>query len=147
MKKIIYLFLLIIGIAGIYTLIDARQLKKSHYLLEQDMLTVNLTIEHQNNKLVTYTAITDIEFSEDARDEMLASAEATVDQFSGYSGVTMSSEIEDNHMITTQTLIFDEMVASELADEPNLANFTNGVLSFGQLEQALFQQGFQPTKE
>ena len=134
MKKIIYLFLLIIGIAGIYTLIDSRQLKESHYLLEQDMLTVNLTIEHQNNKLVTYTAITDIEFSEDARDEMLASAEATVDQFSGYSGVTMSSEIEDNHMITTQTLIFDEMVASELADEPNLANFTNGVLSFGQLE-------------
>lgn len=147
MKKIIYLFLLIIGITGIYTLIDARQLKESHYLLEQDTITVNLTIEHQNNKLVTYTAITDIEFSEDARDEMVASAEATVEQFSGYSGVTMASEIVDNHMITTQTLVFDEMVASELADEPNLANFTNGVLSFGQLEQALFQQGFQPVKD
>ena len=51
MKKIIYLFLLIIGIAGIYTLIDARQLKESHYLLEQDTITVNLTIRSEERRV------------------------------------------------------------------------------------------------
>lgn len=142
MKKIIYLFLAIITLAGLYTLWDTRQLKESHYILEQNTITVTLDIEHKANKLVTYTAVTNIAFEAEQVAEMTAFAENAETQFAGFSGVTMEAEIVDNQVITTQKLVFSEMNAQELADEPNLANFTNGVISFGQLEQALFQQGF-----
>lgn len=144
MKKIIYIFLAIITIAGIYTLWDSRQLKESYYILEQDTITVELKIEHQANKLLTYTASTNIQFEDDQYDEMVNFAQDAEEQFEGFSGVTMETDVLDNTVLTTQRLVFEEMNAQELADEPNLANFTNGVISFGQLEQALFQQGFKP---
>ncbi|MGO4927071.1 DUF1307 domain-containing protein [Fundicoccus sp. Sow4_D5] len=142
MKKIIYLFLALITLTALYTLWNARQLKESHYILEQDTLTVELAIEHQANKLIHYTAITNIQFEDEQYDEMVHFAQTAEAQFEGFSGVTMETEILDNSVVTTQQLVFEEMNAHELADEPNLANFTNGVISFGQLEQALFQQGF-----
>lgn len=143
MKKIVSLLLIIIAIAGLYTFWDARQLKESLYILEQESLTVELSIEHQNNKLITYIAVTNIPFEEEQEADMLNFAEEAEKQFAGYSGVTMNSQILDNTVVTTQKLVFDQMLAQELTDEPNLANFTNGVISFGQLEQALFQQGFE----
>ncbi len=143
MKKTVSLLLIIIAIAGLYTFWDARQLKESLYILEQESLTVELSIEHQNNKLITYTAVTNIPFEEEQEADMINFAEEAEKQFAGYSGVTMNSQILDNTVVTTQKLVFDQMLAQELTDEPNLANFTNGVISFGQLEQALFQQGFE----
>lgn len=143
MKKIVSLLLIIIAIAGLYTFWDARQLKESLYILEQESLTVELSIEHQNNKLITYIAVTNIPFEEEQEADMINFAEEAEKQFAGYSGVTMNSQILDNTVVTTQKLVFDQMLAQELTDEPNLANFTNGVISFGQLEQALFQQGFE----
>lgn len=143
MKKIVSLFLIIIAIAGLYTIWDARQLKESFYVLEQESLTVELSIEHQNNKLITYTAVTNIPFEKEQEADMITFAENAEKQFTGYSGVTMKSQILDTQVVTTQKLVFEQMNAQELADEPNLANFTNGVISFGQLEQALFQQGFE----
>lgn len=142
MKKIVYLLLTILTVAGLYAMWSSRQLKESHYILEQETITVELAIEHQANKLITYTAVTNIQFEEEQHDEMVKFAQAAEEQFEGFSGVTMETDVQDNTVITTQQLVFADMNAQELADEPNLANFTNGVISFGQLEQALFQQGF-----
>lgn len=142
MKKIVYLLLTILTAAGLYAMWSSRQLKESHYILEQETITVELAIEHQANKLITYTAVTNIQFEEEQHDEMVKFAQAAEEQFEGFSGVTMETDVQDNTVITTQQLVFADMNAQELADEPNLANFTNGVISFGQLEQALFQQGF-----
>lgn len=142
MKKIVYLLLTILTVAGLYAMWSSRQLKESHYILEQETITVELAIEHQANKLITYTAVTNIQFEEEQHDEMVQFAQAAEEQFEGFSGVTMETDVQDNTVITTQQLVFADMNAQELADEPNLANFTNGVISFGQLEQALFQQGF-----
>lgn len=142
MKKTIYLLLTILTVAGLYTLWNSRQLKESHYILEQEMITVELTIAHQANQLIHYKAVTNIQFKDEQSDDMQEFAQATENQFEGFSGVTMETEVLDNNVITTQQLVFSEMNAQELANEPNLANFTNGVISFGQLEQALYQQGF-----
>lgn len=146
MKKTIYLLLTILTLAGLYTLWNSRQLKESQYILEQEMITVELTVEHQANQLIHYEAVTNIQFKDEQYEDMLDFAQATENQFEGFSGVTMVTEVLDNNVITTQQLVFSEMNAQELANEPNLANFTNGVISFGQLEQALFQQGFKAVK-
>lgn len=119
------------------------EIETTHYELNAEGITIDISITHLGEVLHNYTAHTTLPFTEETRNDLETIVKQSKTRYSNYEGVSFTSDFFDDYVVTTQSLNFAEMNIEELGNDPTFADFASGTITFSELEKAFKTQGFQ----
>ena len=142
MKRIIQSLILISISLMVVACQNEPEVETEYYELSSDGIVIQVAITHLAENLQVYTAETTLPFTEDTREDLENIVTQSETRYADYQGVTFTSEFFEDHVVTSQSLNFDQMNANELVNDPTFSDFAKGTITFSQLEEAFKKQGF-----